>query len=669
MKAGPTRMTQFLRQLAVVMTTSLVAVYALRRVRLPPLVGFLVAGLALGPGGFGLVHDRASIDTMANVGVVFLLFGIGLNFSFRDLQRLKGIVFGAGSLQVLLTAAAVVPLGLAVGTGLETSIFLGLTAAQTSSTVMAKVFEERGEAAALYARFGLGVSIFQDLGVVPLMLLVPILAHQAGSTFGEAARALGTSVGVVVLILASARYVFPWVIERIVRTRVREAFTIAIFLGVVATALLSATAGLSLALGALLAGIVISESPYANQILSEIAPIRDALSGLFFVSVGMLVDPRAWVAEPLATAALVLLVVLLKALVAGGVALLFGFGLRVAILAGVALAQVGEFAFLLADAGRANGLVDEATHQHVLTVSVLTMAAAPFLMAFAPRLAGRAQRIAWLERLLRGRKHAEPERDRPLEDHVVIVGYGLNGRNVARVLARLGVRYAVVELNPHTVRALHEQGESAVYGDASREEVLRRVAIDRARVLVLTMAEPTLTRQAVAVARRMNPRLHVVVRTRFVAEVQDLYRLGANEVVPEEFETSLELAALVLERYGAPRRVIERERAAIREERYAVLLGEGIPRRRDANLGALLASADIEEVAVDAGSPAVGRTLRALDLRGKTGASVIALTRDGETIGNPAPDEPILTGDVVFLFGTRSQIETARSLFAQPRVP
>jgi CPA2 family monovalent cation:H+ antiporter-2 len=662
-------MTQFLQQLAIVMATSLVAVYALRRARLPPLVGFLFAGVLLGPGGLGLVHDRASIDTMANVGVVFLLFGIGLNFSFRDLQRLKGIVFGAGSLQVLLTAAAVVPLGLATGLGLETAIFLGLTAAQTSSTVMAKVFEERGEAAALYARFGFGVSIFQDLGVVPLMLLVPVLAHDAGSTFGEAARALGTSVGVVLLILASARYVFPWIIERIVRTRVREAFTIAIFLGVVATALLSAAAGLSLALGALLAGIVISESPYANQILSEIAPVRDALSGLFFVSVGMLVDPRGWAAEPAATVALVLLVVLLKAFVAGGVALLFGFGLRVAILAGVALAQVGEFAFLLADAGRRYGLVDAAIQQHVLTVSVLSMAAAPVLMALAPRLAGRAQRILWLERLLRGRKYAEPDRDSPLEDHVVIVGYGLNGRNVARVLARLGVRYAVVELNPHTVRALHEQGESAVYGDASREEVLRRVAIDRARVLVLTMAEPTLTRQAVSVARRVNPRLHIVVRTRFVAEVQDLYRLGANEVVPEEFETSLELASLVLERYGAPRRVIERERAAIREERYAVLLGEGVPRRRAANLGALLASADIEEVSVDARSPAVGSTLRALDLRGRTGASVIARTRDGETAGNPAPDEPIRAGDVLFLFGNRSQIESARALFAPPRVP
>lgn len=664
-------MSELLLQLVVVMAVSLGAVYALRRLRLPPLVGFLVAGVLIGPGGFGLVHDREHVEFMAEVGIVFLLFGIGMHFSFREMLRLKSLVFGGGGLQVALTILAGTALGLAARFSVEQAIFLGALLALSSSAIVLKLLEERGETATIQGRFIVSVSIFQDLAVVPLMLLVPLLARKGDTSLAQGLLALAKSLGMIGAILLLARYVFPWILERIVRTRLREAFTITIVLGVIGTALLSAAAGLSFALGALLAGIVISESPYSQQILSEIASIRDALSGLFFVSIGMLVAPGAWVASPMLTLGQFAAVFLVKALAVAGVALLFGFGPRVAVLAGLALAQVGEFSFILAEVGRKDGLVDDGFRQAFLSVSLLTMAATPFAMMFAPALAGRAQRIAWLDRLLRGSRSEEEgeERGGPRQDHVVIVGYGVNGRNVARVLRRLGVPYTVLELNPITVKTLREQGEPALYGDASREEVLDAADVRRARVLVLTIADPALTRQAVAVARRMNPRLHVVVRTRFVAEVQDLYRLGANEVVPEEFETSLELAALVLERYGAPRRVIERERAAIREERYAVLLGEGVPRRRDANLGALLASADIEEVAVDAGSPAVGRTLRALDLRVKTGASVIALTREGETIGNPAPDEPIRAGDVLFLFGNRSQIETARSLFAQPRVP
>ncbi len=662
----------FLRDLVAVLGVSLAVIFALRRARVPTVAALLLAGVLLGPGGLGLVRDRHSLETVAEVGVALLLFTIGLKLSLRDLLSLRGLVLGAGGLQVALSVAAGAFAAALGGFPAGQSLFFGCLLAMSSTAIVLRLLDERGETDAPHGRFGLSLLVFQDLAVVPMMLALPLLGGARGATWERAALTVLASLAMVAAIVACARVLFPRFLGLVVRARSRELFTLSTLLVVLGTAWLGSRAGVSLALGAFLAGLVVADSEYAQQMLAEMVPLRDAFGSLFFVSVGMLLDPSLWWREPLATAGLGAAVVLGKAVIVGLAALAFGLGPRVAVLAGLGLAQIGEFSFILARAGAGHGLIGGEVYQRFLAVSVLTMVLTPFAALLAARLAPLTDRIGWLRALaVRGDRSDRLGGGRAGEavaaaatDHVVVVGYGLNGRNVARVLRRLGVACVVLELNPVNVRAARADGETALYGDATSRDVLARAGIARARVLVVAIADAPSARQVVAVARVAAPRLKILVRTRYLGEVEPLYRIGADEVVPEEFETSLELAGAAMAAYGAPSRVVEREMARIRGERYDLLAAGGRAVRPQAPLASLLGAADLAEVTVPAGGPADGVTLRALDLRGQAGASVVAVEREGAVTGNPAPDHRLGAGDVVYLWGQPEQIAAARSLLA-----
>jgi CPA2 family monovalent cation:H+ antiporter-2 len=615
-----------LDDLLIIVIVSLVAVLLLRRLRLPAVVGFLVAGMLLGPGGFGLIGDRHTVEALAEIGVALLMFTIGLKFSLREMARLKRWVFGGGTLQVAVTIAATFGLARAAGFGAGTALFLGFVLALSSTAIVLKLQEERGESHAPHGQLSLSILIFQDLAVVPLLLLVPVLRERTGDWWGPTLGLL-KSLGLVTLLLVAARLLIPRLLERVVRTRSPEVFTLTVIAIALGTAYVSSQAGLSLALGAFLAGIVISETDYAHHVTAQVLPLRDALSSVFFVSVGMLVEPAAWLAGGMTLAALTLGVIALKLLVVGGVALLLGLGGRNALLTGLALAQIGEFSFLLVSAAGEGALLDAAGRQMLLSVSVLTMGLTPLLLALTP----------WVSRLTRGpaalAAAADDEAD--LHDHVIIVGYGVNGRNVARALRQLQAPFLVVELNPWTAREIRDAGVHVVFGDACQQPLLRQAGVGRARVLVIAIADPLAAKCIAAVARTMNPELHIVVRTRIVAEVEELLRLGAQEVVPEEFETSLELLARVMAAYGAPTWAVERERAIIRQRGYRALREATPPVEAGPSLALLLSSADVAVVDLTTAAAAIGRTLRELDLRAQTGAAVVALVRTTEALVNP----------------------------------
>ena len=466
-----------LRDLLIVLGISLVAVFALRRVGIPAIVGFLVAGVVIGPGGLRLIREVHSIEMLAEVGVVLLLFTIGLKFSLAELNRMRSYVFGAGTLQVVGTIGASVLIGSLLGLDVPKAIFLGFLLAMSSTAIVLKLLEERAETEGPQGRFVTGILVFQDLAVVPLTLLVPLLGGESMSV-AQAAWTLGKSLLLVVAIIVAARVVFPRLLELVARTRNREVFTITTILAVIGTAYACSEIGLSLALGAFIAGVVISESDYSQQILSEFVPLRDVFAGLFFVSVGMLVDLSKWTDDPHLIVGLTAAVIALKGVVVWVVARAFGTGARVALIAGLALAQVGEFSFVLAKDGAALGLMDDRTNQLFLSVSVLSMALTPFAIMLTPWIIGRAAGP---------REHHEPTTE--LRDHVVIVGFGVAGRNVAHVLKHLGLRYLILELNPHTVRKLRAEGHEVQYGDACRQEVLERAGVAHARSLVLTVPE------------------------------------------------------------------------------------------------------------------------------------------------------------------------------------
>lgn len=658
-----------LKGLLAVLALSALTAFVFHKLRLPTIAGFLIAGFFVGRGGLGLVEDRHDVETLAEVGVVLLLFGIGLEVSLRDMLRLRAAVFGGGTLQLLLTLGAFALLLRPFGIELRQGAYLGALLALSSTAIVLRILTERGETAAPHARTMLGILVYQDLAVVPLMLLVPFLGGQAGGA-SEMLVAGGKAAAVVAGMLLVAHVIFPRLMHQVVRTRNRELFTLCTILVALGTAYVSGLAGLSLALGAFIAGMVLAESDYAQQVIAEITPLRDAFNSLFFVSIGMLLDPETILHEPLLVAALVASVIAVKAIIAGAVALLLGHVLRVAILTGLGLAQVGEFSFVLAQVGSTYELIPKRYEQLFLAVSVISMTLTPFIMALGARL-GRLDLPFLVLRLRRpgGKAGAEAKAEvtehsaHGLEDHVIIVGYGLNGRNVARVLRKLGIRHLAIELNASTVRSARAEGEQIVFGDATRSLVLEHLGVERARAVIVTVADAAASRQVVATARRMNRNAYIAVRTRFEAEVDALHGLGANEVVPEEFETSLALAGAVMATYGATPHAVEREKLALRKERYQVLRRRGYEysSQEGATLAEMLASIDIVAQTVPPQSPFVGRTLRQLDLRANTGCSVIAVERRGEVLPNPGADLEIEGDDRLVLVGRAEELERAKS--------
>jgi CPA2 family monovalent cation:H+ antiporter-2 len=622
-----------LLDIAVVMAASVGAALFLRRLKLPPVVGFLVAGILVGPGGIGLVSDRHVIEGVAEIGVMLLLFTVGLKLKIGELWRMRSTVFGSGTLQVLTTGSAAAALALAAGRPPAEAASWGMIVALSSTALVLWLLEGSGKTSSAHGRAMIGVLLLQDLAVVPIMLSLPLLAGHGGDP-RQIAWFLVRAVGVIVLTVVGARVLFPALAERVVAAGSRELFTLTTVLVAVGTAMVFGRFGLSVALGAFLAGMVVSESRYVSRMVDEITPLRDVFNSLFFVSLGMLVEPAVWLARPAASAGLVALIVLGKSVLAAGATWPVVRDLRVATAAGLGLAQIGEFSLVVAaEAGR-QGLIASSAYELFLAIAVPTMILTPGLTGLAHRIAGRAG------------GHAA---DVGLADHVVIVGFGVNGRNVHQALSAIGVPHAIVDLNPHTVGELQEAGEHAVFGNAEQEAVLRAAAVDRARGVIVAIPDAASTREVVAAARRLAPAAMVIARTRYVQEVEALERLGANQVIPEEFETSLELMGRVLELYGAPSSAILEQKSALRRRHYGALRAAHRAERAAPALDELREHLHLTEIEIADGAGAAGRSLRELAVRRETGATVLAVRRGAAVEANPSPDTVLHAGDRVVI--------------------
>ena len=652
-----------LRDLVIIFALSIGILLLSHRLRLPSVIGLLLTGVIVGPYGLRLVHDIEVVESLAEVGIILLLFTIGIEFSLQALLSLKRIVGIAGTLQVGLTMAATYAAARLLGRSDGEAVLWGFLVALSSTAIVLKLLGERGETDSPHGRIAVGVLILQDLSVVPMMFVLPLLAGTAAGAQASLGWVIVKAVVVVAAVLVSARLVIPPLLHQVVRTRSHELFVLSIVVICFGTAWLTSLAGLSLALGAFVAGILISESDYGQQALADVLPLRDLFSSLFFVSVGMLLNVRFALHHAVAIVVIVMGIILGKFVTGTGATLALGYPLRTAVLTGLALAQIGEFSFVLARAGTMTGLIGEEIYQMFVAAAVITMLVAPFLLRIAPVVADRITQLP-LARWLEGRPLPEGEsRGLPLKDHVVIAGFGLNGRNVARALAAANIPYMVLEMNPETVRVERRKGTPIVYGNAAQEAVLHHAHIEVARVAVVAISDAAATRRVVELARRLNPGVYLIARTRYSQEVGPLSALGANEAIPEEFETSIEIFARVLRRYLIPREDIERQIAAIREAGYEMLRQLRPPPILFPEIQRHLADLEVETFRIGAEAPAAGRTLAELRLRQQVGITVLAIQRDGETLTNPEGGTSLQAGDLVITLGKPTQFAEAAPLF------
>ena len=654
----------FFAQAATVIVAGALVAYVGARLGLVTIVGFLVAGVVIGPYGLGIVGDRELVDAAAELGVVLLLFTIGIEFSFERLARIRRLILGGGVLQVTLAAAATAGILAALGVAWRPALFTGLLVSLSSTAIVLKLLADRGQTTRAHGQVGLGLLIFQDLAIIPMVLLLPLLGGGGGSP-GEVALALGKAAGIIVAVLVVARRVMPPLLETVARTCAPELFLLTVIAVCFGTAYLTSLAGVSLSLGAFLAGLAVSESRFSEHALGEILPLQILFSATFFVSVGMLLDLGFLVRHLPMVAAAAVGVLAIKTLTTAASARALGYRLPVAGAAGLLLAQVGEFSFVLDRSGRAAGLsplgMGEAGSQTFIAATVVLMIATPYLASAASWLeARRAARAPG-----RAAKEAEAAIDDDLEglrleNHVVVAGYGAGARQLVRVLNGTGVPFVITTLSPDGAREAREAGYPVLLSDSTRQRTLERVGIERAKVMVIADDDAATAARITTVARMTNPTMRIVVRTRYLAEVDPLAGAGADRVLAEELEAVVQLFADVLREYRVAPGEIEAQEAAVRAGGYAALRAPELPPLPPCPLeGDCL---ETRTVTVRPGAPAAGRRLRELALA-PYGLQVRGLRADGVWEPDPADDAVLHPGVELALAGTAEAFARGAPLF------
>ncbi|TVM19506.1 potassium transporter KefB [Oceanidesulfovibrio indonesiensis] len=653
-----------LSEFVVIFGLSIAVIFIFHKIRVPAIVGFLLTGILAGPHGFGLVKAVEEVEIMADVGVILLLFTIGLELSAKELIRLKKPVFVGGAVQLFGTILVFFIFSRLFDYSSGQALLFGFLAATSCTTIVLKIWQDSSQIESPHGRVALSVLIFQDMMSIPMILLVPFLAGQEANLASSLLVLMVKAVAVLAVVFLLSRYVVPTVLLNVVRTKSRELFLITTLAICLSIAFLTSEVGLSLALGAFLAGLIISESEFSLSALGGVIPFRDVFTSLFFISIGMLLNSSYLFAHLPMVLLVVAAIIAFKAVIAGSAAIVLGYPLRTAVLLGLALAQIGEFSFIIAKLGLDNGVIGNDAYQLFLAASIATMAITPFAMRLSPAVADRLESFRIFAPLMRRptEKSAESGAFTDARDHLIIVGYGISGRSLERAARTADIPHVIIEMNPDTVRAGKKKGIPIFYGDATQDAVLEHARIGSARVLAVVIPDAAAARRIVESAKELNPSIHVVARTRFISETEELRRLGAEDVIPEEFETAIEIFTRVLCNYMIPRQQIQCLAADMRAEGYSLL-------REERSISPLIeldrrfSDMDVSGVTIEPGSSAVGKTLEELALRRDYGVTVVAVGRDGHVEPNPDGMYVLQAGDLLYMFGKHTEVTNALGLF------
>lgn len=655
-----------LHEIVVLFILSIIVVLVCLRFRMPSIVGFLLTGVLCGPSALGLIPSPEVVETMAEVGVAFLMFSIGMELSGKELVRLKKPLFLGGSSQVLLTTAFIFALTF-WWCGPRLGVVYGCMATLSSTAIVLSILQRKALTESPQGQVCLAVLIFQDLAIVPMVLIFPLLAGGLELDMNSMFFAVGKGLLVIGGILLFGKFILARLMFSVVSTRSRELMLMTTLSLCLAVALITSWLGLSLALGAFLAGLMMAESEYSLNTLESIIPFKEVFSSIFFISVGMLLNVQFFLSHLPVIVLCAAGIIAAKILMVVPSVRVLKYSMRTAILAAFSLAQVGEFSFVLAKSALGLELISNDAYQIFLASSILTMVVTPLLIGAAPKAADIILKRPPMPMEEAAGEDAEDKdtaesgiiRDgRLLKDHLIIIGFGIGGKIMAHGAKRCGIPYIISEMNPDTV-ARFRNTEPIRHGDASFPVVLEHLGAATARTLAILTSDPAGSRAIIANARAMNPSLYIIVRTRFLGNLDSYKEVGANEVIPEEFETSLEVFARVLNHYLVPRQTIDEYVYAIRKENY------GMQRRLELG-GSIMESLPdllLQAYAVEEGSPLAGKTLAEAALRREHSVTAAGIRRGDAINNNPSAETVLLAGDVVYLLATQEAMNRVAGLF------
>ena len=657
----------FIPGIASIILIAIVLLYIGTYLKIPSIVCFLLIGMLAGPYGLGIITDEASIDTFGEVGIILLLFTIGLEFSFEKLFRSWRIAIIGGLLQVCTTIVAIAFIAYAMGIPFNAAVVFGFIISLSSTAIVMKILQERREVDTLQGRALLGILIFQDLAIIPMMLILPIFMGSEGPDLSALPAGVAKVAGILIIVVILARWIIPKFLYRVAQQKNRELFFMTIAGICASVAWLTNQAGLSFALGAFVAGLIIGESDYNIDAMSHIIPFRDVFASIFFLSIGMLLNTHDILGDQsfvFLTLMIVTLIVCVKILTGAFAAAVVGMPARVSIFAGLALCQVGEFSFVLAKTGLEAEFIPSMIYQLFLASAIVTMALTPFVMNASPRAVDLFYRL-FPERGEstvngEGAEKAEPK----VSDHIVIAGYGITGKSVARAAEIIGIPYTVIEINPDNIRREKaSRREYFIFGDAVNTEVLEHAGLCRARALVIVVSELEAVPRIVHAARAIAPGIYIIARTRNIRYADYLLKLGADEVVSEEYESAKEIFTRTLRRYNMPQKEIEKIVVRLQEWGYTKLTkhpSKGVP---VPVIETPVHTWHIQTLCVEPGSPAEGRSIRELDISGRSGISDFGFRREGSIVIQPDGSTVLRAGDAIILYGADEATGPLRDLF------
>lgn len=621
----------------------------------PVILGYLVAGMIVGPAGLGLIKELVQVETLAQFGVAFLLFALGVEFSLAELNKVKRISLGGGGLQILITigGTAAIALGMGwVGSPAQ-GIFLGAILSLSSTAVVLKSLIERNETETVHGRVMLGILVVQDIALGLMLAVLPALDRPPEEIGLAVAWAFGQTAVFALGAFAFGKWMIPPLLRMLAGTESRELFLLGVVALCLGIALLTEQLGLSIEMGAFVAGLMISEVEYADQTLTYVEPLRDIFATLFFASIGMLIDPVFLWSNLELILGLVALTFVGKCLIIVPLVRLFRYPLRTALIAGVGLAQIGEFSFVLASEGQSLGLVSRRVYMLILGTTAVTLLLTPFVMRFLPQLFNWLETVPGLGRWLAEEMPTAFSEELPRQNHVVVCGYGRMGRNVVRLLRDHHYPVVVIDQSEAAIQQLREAGVPYVYGNAISQHVLEKAGVEEARGLAIALPDSMSTRLCLKRSLEFSPDLDVVVRANKDQDIELLYQLGAREVVQPEFEASLELSTHLLTGMGSVLPLVQQTMQQIRESHYLDLRPERSPSEVSREVRLNTEGMNSRWCNLPEGSPLEGMTLEEADLRRLTGVSVMAIRRGGgEELDYPEEETLLLSGDRLLIVGT-----------------